>query len=118
MHRYPAAMARRAHELCVILVDHYDGDAGADLAQRAQSATSSTGGCASCPATARRRPRSSWPSWPSGSGKRPTGWEEAAAPFCDNDAPLGGRHRLAAETLAKVREFKKAKKAAGKGKAD
>ena len=29
LHRYPAAMARRAHELCVFLVEHYDGDAGA-----------------------------------------------------------------------------------------
>src|SRR5262252_1298034 len=29
LHRYPAVMARRAHELCTFLVEHYDGDAEA-----------------------------------------------------------------------------------------
>ena len=28
LHRYPAVMGRRTHELCQFLVDHYDGDAG------------------------------------------------------------------------------------------
>jgi uncharacterized HhH-GPD family protein len=27
LHRYPAVMARRTHELCQFLVDHYKGDA-------------------------------------------------------------------------------------------
>lgn len=28
LHRYPASMARRAHELCAFVVERYDGDAG------------------------------------------------------------------------------------------
>jgi uncharacterized HhH-GPD family protein len=46
IHRYPAAMARRVHELCRLIADEYDGDAaavwngptdGADLLKRVKA---------------------------------------------------------------------------------
>lgn len=39
IHRFPASMGKRAHELCTHLVEHYDGDAAAvwrDVASGAQ----------------------------------------------------------------------------------
>jgi hypothetical protein len=48
---------------------------------------------------------------------RPAGWEDAAAPFSD-DQRRSVADVSSPETLEEVRAFKKAKKAAGKGKAD
>ena len=50
-------------------------------------------------------------------GKKPTGWEVAAAPFSD-DVPRSVADVGSPELLVKVREFKKAQKAAKKSKAD
>ena len=50
-------------------------------------------------------------------GKTPAGWEEAAAPFSDDD-PRSVADVDSPEALQKVREFKKAQKAAKKSKAD
>ena len=50
-------------------------------------------------------------------GVKPVGWEAAAAPFSDG-TPRSVADIDSPEALAKVREFKKAKKAQGKGKAD
>ena len=79
------------------------------------SGTSSSPGCGSCPATARRSPRSSWPSWPSawawrrglGGGGRQVRRRHPRS-VADIDSP---------ESLAKVREWKKAQKAAKQGQA-
>jgi uncharacterized HhH-GPD family protein len=50
-------------------------------------------------------------------GVRPAGWEAAAAPFSD-DVPRSVADIDSAESLARVREWKKAQKARGKSKAD
>ena len=50
-------------------------------------------------------------------GKRPAGWELAAAPFSD-DVPRSVADVSSPAALVKVREFKKAQKAAKKSKAD
>ena len=50
-------------------------------------------------------------------GKKPAGWEAAAAPFSD-DVPRSVADVASPEALLKVREFKKAQKAAKKSKAD
>ena len=50
-------------------------------------------------------------------GKKPSGWEDAAAPFSDAQ-PRSVADVADAETLARVREWKKAKKAAKKTKQD
>ena len=48
---------------------------------------------------------------------RPDGWEEAAGPFAD-DTPRSVADIDSPESLARVRQWKQARKAAGKTKAD
>ena len=55
LHRFPAAMARRAHEMCRHIAEEYDGDAGA-LWAPPPAARSCTTGCGPCRATATRSP--------------------------------------------------------------
>jgi hypothetical protein len=48
---------------------------------------------------------------------RPDGWEAATAPFSDAN-PRSVADIDSAETLARVRDWKRTQKARGKGKAD
>jgi len=116
LHRYPAAMARRAHELCQFLVDHYHGDAAAvwrgvrtgdELYRRVRA----------LPGYGDEKAKIFLAILAKRLGKRPAGWEAAAAPFSDA-TPRSVADIDSAASLAKVREFKKLKKAQGKGKAD
>ena len=50
-------------------------------------------------------------------GVAPEGWETYAGPFADS-TPRSVADIDSAETLARVREWKRARKAQGKGKAD
>jgi uncharacterized HhH-GPD family protein len=116
LHRYPAAMARRAHDLCQFLVDHYDGDAeavwrgvrsGDELLRRVRE----------LPGYGAEKAKIFVAILAKRMGKRPKGWEEVAAPFSDA-TPRSVADIDSAESLARVREFKKMMKAKGKGKAD
>ncbi len=116
LHRFPGSMGRRTWELCRHLVEHYDG--------RAERVWTDPGDAAAVLARLRALPgfgdeksRIFLAVLAKRLGVRPAGWEDAAAPFSD------GQRRSVAdvsspETLEEVRAFKKAKKAAGKGKAD
>ncbi|HSH22613.1 MAG TPA: HhH-GPD-type base excision DNA repair protein [Acidimicrobiales bacterium] len=116
LHRYPGSMAKRAHELCRVLVDHYDGRAenvwtdvatGAELLDRLRS----------LPGFGDEKARIFVAVLAKRRGVCPPGWEEAAAPFSD-DLRRSVADVDSPETLEEVRAFKKARKAAGKGKAD
>ena len=80
-------------------------------------APSCTAGCTRCPGTARRSRGSSSPSWPRPRGSGPEGWQEAAGKFGD-DIPRSVADIDGPESLAKVREWKKAQKAAKRDKQD
>ena len=116
LHRYPGSMARRTHELCRHLVEAYDGSAervwtdpgdGVEVLARLRALPGFGDEKARIflAVVAKRR------------GVRPEGWEEAAAPFSD-DQRRSVADIESPETLDQVRAFKKAKKAAGKTKAD
>jgi uncharacterized HhH-GPD family protein len=116
LHRYPAVMARRTHDLCVALVDDYGGDAGAvwrdvptgaELYRRLRA----------LPGYGDEKARIFMAILAKRLDQRPKGWQQAAAPFSDR-TPRSVADIDSAESLAKVREFKKAMKAKGKGKAD
>jgi uncharacterized HhH-GPD family protein len=116
LHRYPAVMGRRTHELCQFLVDHYKGDAskvwfrvtsGDELYRRLRE----------LPGYGEEKSKIFMAILAKRLGKKPAGWEEAAAPFSD-EVPRSVADVASAETLAKVREFKKAQKAAKKSKTD
>jgi uncharacterized HhH-GPD family protein len=111
IHRFPAAMAKRIHQVCQVLTDDYDGQAtnvwrnaatGAELKQ----ALSSLPGFGAEKAAiftavlAKRR------------GVQPPGWREAAGDFGEEGTYRSVADIVDAESLAKVRETKKAAKAA------
>jgi len=116
MHRYPAAMARRAHEVCVFITEHYDGDAAA-IWRNVKTGDELYRRLRELPGYGDEKARIFMAILAKRLGKRPIGWEEAAAPFSDA-TPRSVADISSPETLAQVREFKKAKKAAGKTKAD
>jgi uncharacterized HhH-GPD family protein len=116
LHRYPAAMAKRTHALCQYLVEHHDGDAarvwtgaadGADLYRRLRS----------LPGYGDEKARIFMAILGKRLGVRPAGWEDAAAPFSD-DTPRSVADIDSPEAFTRVRAFKQARRAEGKGKAD
>jgi uncharacterized HhH-GPD family protein len=116
LHRYPGSMAKRTQALCQHLVDHYGGDAaavwtgvddGRELRRRLQA----------LPGYGAEKAKIFTALLAKRFGVRPTGWEEATAPFSD-DQPRSVADIDSAETLQRVRSWKKTMKAQGKGKSD
>ena len=116
LHRYPAVMARRTHELCQFLVEHYDGDA-AKVWKGVRSGDELYRRLHELPGYGEEKAKIFLAILAKRLGKTPSGWEDAAAPFSD-DVPRSVADISSPEALLKVREFKKAQKAKGKGKAD
>jgi uncharacterized HhH-GPD family protein len=116
LHRYPAVMGRRTHELCQFLVDHYDGDA-AKVWKGVRSGDELYRRLRELPGYGEEKAKIFLAILAKRLGKRPAGWEAAAAPFSD-EVPRSVADISSAEALAEVRAFKKAQKAKGKGKAD
>ncbi|WP_208028948.1 HhH-GPD-type base excision DNA repair protein [Rhabdothermincola sediminis] len=116
LHRYPAAMAKRTQALCQFIVDHYGGDAGAvwrgvrtgdELYRRLRE----------LPGYGDEKAKIFMAILAKRFGKKPKGWEEAAAPFSDG-TPRSVADIDGPQALRRVREYKQAMKAQGKGKAD
>ena len=95
LHRFPGSMAKRTQELCRHITNEWGGDAGALWA-----------GVGDADELMTKR-----------LGVRPKGWEQATAPFSD-DQPRSVADIDSPESLARVREWKKAMKAKGKSKSD
>ena len=117
VHRFPGAMAKRVRQVCRVLVDDFDGDAGnvwrdASTGVELKRALMALPGFGAEKATifvavlARYR------------GITPAGWEDAAGPF-GQEGFRSVADVVDEESLAKVRESKRAAKAAKKaGAAD
>lgn len=116
LHRFPGSMGRRTWELCRHLVQHYDGRAERVWTEPGD-ATAVLARLRALPGFGDEKSRIFLAVLAKRLGVRPAGWEDAAAPFSDTQ-----RRSVAdvssPETLEEVRAFKKAKKAAGKGKGD
>ncbi len=116
VHRFPKAMGARIHALCVTIVDDYGGDAsriwsgvesGHELAERVGA----------LPGFGEEKTKIFVALLAKRLGIAPDGWDEAAAPFSD-EVPRSIADVASPETLAQVREWKRAQKAAGKSKQD
>jgi uncharacterized HhH-GPD family protein len=116
LHRYPAAMARRANDLCRFVVEHYDGDAAA-LWRDVRSGDEVYRRLRELPGFGDEKAKIFMAILAKRFGQRPRGWKQAAAPFSDA-TPRSVADIHSPESLARVREFKKARKAQGQGKAD
>jgi uncharacterized HhH-GPD family protein len=116
LHRFPGSMGKRTQALCQYLVVHYGGDAaavwagvgdGRELVKRVRDLPG-FGGEKSKIFTALLAKRF---------GVRPPGWEQATAPFSD-DQPRSVADIDSVESLQQVRAWKRAMKAQGKDKSD
>jgi uncharacterized HhH-GPD family protein len=116
LHRFPGSMAKRAHALCQVLVDEYDGDA-ANVWKSAKTGDELLARLEALPGFGAEKSKIFLAVLGKRLGVAPPGWEAAAKPFSDStkrsvadvDSP---------ESLAEVRSWKRAQKAKGKGKSD
>jgi uncharacterized HhH-GPD family protein len=111
VHRFPASMARRVQELCRIIVEDYDGDAGTiwagvadgvELRKRIQA----------LPGFGAHKAKVFVALLGKQYGVRPAGWREAAGDFGVAGSLLSVADIVDPESLLKVREYKKQAKAA------
>jgi uncharacterized HhH-GPD family protein len=116
LHRFPASMARRAHEMCAAIANDYDGDAAA-IWQGAEAGDELYARLRALPGYGEEKSKIFVAILAKRMGVRPNGWEQVAGPFADPE-PRSVADIDSPEALEKVREWKKAKKAAGKTKQD
>jgi uncharacterized HhH-GPD family protein len=116
LHRFPGSMAKRTQALCQHLVEAYGGEAaavwtgatdGRDLVRRVEG----------LPGFGAEKAKIFSALLAKRFGVQPPGWQEATAPFSD-DQPRSVADIDSAESLARVRQWKKAMKAAGRAKSD
>jgi uncharacterized HhH-GPD family protein len=113
LHRFPAAMAVRAQELARIVVDTYGGDAGAVWT------TAKTGGelvkrLEKLPGFGAQKARMFAALVGKQLGAQPAGWQEAAHPYAEPGTFASAADVVDADSLAKVKAYKRDKKAAAK----
>jgi uncharacterized HhH-GPD family protein len=116
LHRFPGSMAKRTHALCTHIVEHYDGDA-ANIWAGAGSGDELLTRLSDLPGFGKEKAKIFLALLAKRFGVKPAGWEQAAAPFSDS-TPRSVADIDSPETLARVREWKRAQKAQGKTKAD
>jgi len=116
IHRFPASLGRRIHQLCTALVEHHGGrgdlvwrdvDSGAELLRRLRA----------LPGYGEEKAQIFVAILAKTQGVAPAGWQEAAGRFGD-EVPRSVADITGPESLAAVRATKKAQKAAGRDKQD
>ena len=116
VHRYPAAMARRAHAIAVQIVDEYDGTTEA-IWTTAKSGETLYKRVSSLPGFGTEKAQIFVALLAKRFDVKPRGWKAAAGPFGDTQP----RSAADVDSMAKLREvqaWKKAQKAAGRTKSD
>ena len=116
LHRYPAAMARRAHDVCTHIVEHHQGDP-ARIWKGVRSGEALYERVSALPGFGEEKAKIFVALLAKRFGKQPAGWAEAVAPFGD-DQPRSAADVSSKEAFAEVRAWKKAQKAAKKSKAE
>ena len=116
LHRFPGSMGKRAHQLCQVLVDEYGGDA-AKIWKGVRSGDELYRRLRALPGFGDEKARIFVALLAKRMGVRPAGWEDAAGPFADA-SPRSVADIDSRESFARVRAWKQAQKAAGKGKQD
>jgi uncharacterized HhH-GPD family protein len=114
LHRYPGSMARRTQDLCRHLLEHHGGDAAA-IWKGVRSGDEMLRRLRALPGFGEEKSRIFLALLAKRFGKRPAGWEQSAGPFAD-DRPRSVADVDSPEALIRVREFKRAQKAKGRGK--
>ena len=116
IHRFPASMGRRIHEMCAELVEGFGGR-GEGVWQGVESGAELYARLRTLPGYGDEKARIFVALLGKRMGVRPAGWEQAAGKFGDEEPrSVADIHDTA--SLGKVREWKKAQKAAKKDKQD
>jgi len=113
VHRFPGAMAGRVQALCRQIAEKYDGDASA-LWTTASSGGELLNRVRALPGFGEQKARIFVALLGKQLGVRPEGWREAAGPYGNDGSARSVADVTSPETLQKVREFKRAAKAAQK----
>jgi len=116
IHRFPGSMGKRAYELCRVIADEYDGDA-ANVWNSASTGDELLSRLTALPGFGAEKSKIFLAVLAKRLGVQPEGWQEAAAPFSDEQR----RSVADADTpahLEEVRAWKKMMKAQKKSKAD
>lgn len=116
VHRYPAAMARRAHGIAVAMVDTYDGDTE-QLWSTAKSGAELYRRVSSLPGFAEEKSQIFVALLAKRYGVTPRGWKAAAGAFSDTQ-PRSAADVDSKPKLREVQAWKKAQKAAKKSKSE
>lgn len=114
IHRFPASMGGRVHQLCAVLTDDYDGD-GANVWRGVDDGTELAERLRALPGYGAEKTKIFVALLAKRIDVTPDGWQDAAGVFAD-DVPRSVADIDGPETLGKVREWKKAQKAAKKDK--
>src|SRR4051794_27620882 len=116
IHRFPASLGRRIHALCTVLDDSYDGRGDAVWTGVA-TGDELYGRLRALPGYGEEKARIFVAILGKTQGVTPAGWREAAGKFGD-DTPRSVADITGPESLAVVREWKRAQKAAQRDKQD
>jgi uncharacterized HhH-GPD family protein len=116
IHRFPAALGRRIHALCGVLASEYGGR-GADVWTGVASGGELYERLRRLPGYGEEKARIFVAILGKTQGVTPEGWREAAGRFGD-DVPRSVADVSGPESLAAVREWKRAQKAAQRDKQD
>jgi uncharacterized HhH-GPD family protein len=116
IHRFPGSMGKRVQALAQVVVDDYGGDAEA-VWRDAETGDELHRRLMALPGYGEEKTRIFIAILAKRFNVRPAGWQEAAGPFAD-ETPRSVADIDSPETLARVRQWKQARKAAGKTKAD
>ncbi len=115
LHRYPRAMAARVQELCRVIADRYDGDPEL-IWSGAKSGAELAGRVAGLPGFGAQKAQIFVALLGKQLGVRPKGWRAAAGSFGDRAACRSVADIVDAESLARVRAYKREQKAAARAR--
>ncbi|HKA03351.1 MAG TPA: HhH-GPD-type base excision DNA repair protein [Acidimicrobiales bacterium] len=110
LHRFPAVMARRVHDLALFVTDNYYGDAGR-IWTGVATGGELFGRLQALPGFGDEKAKIFLALLAQRMGVAPEGWREAAAPFGDG-MPRSVADSSDPESLARVRQWKQAQRAA------
>ena len=114
LHRFPKAMAGRVQAVCRLLVDDYDGDA-AKLWQGVDTGQELVKRIAALPGFGKQKSQIFTALLGKQYGVQPDGWRAAAGAYGEDGSHRSVADIVDADSLGKVREYKKEQKAAAKG---
>jgi uncharacterized HhH-GPD family protein len=116
LHRFPAAMAKRAQLLCQLVADGYEGDAAAIWATAA-SGKQLVQRLEELPGFGSQKAKMFAALLGKQLGARPKGWREASAPYGQPGTFVSAADVVDPKSLAKVKAHKKEMKAAARATA-